>query len=405
LPCGVRIRRLLYPSRDRMSGPNLPLETLDYIADLLHDKPEILKQCCLVSKSWIPRIRKHLFAHISFYSPVVLESWKKTFPDRSTSPAYHTQTLFVGCPEVVTVADAGEDGWIRTFSGVMRLVVRGNLANVSITQVSLDLAPFHGFSPVLKYFRISLATLQNSQIFDLISSLPTLEDMSVSANVIDTNDLLSLDVPPSAVQSSASPPLIGTLHLALPIGAGPVTRRLLALPGGVHFRNLVLSWSEEADLQWLNALVAGCSGTLEYLTTTCYRRGTPTSFLPLTSCNPPLFVGDHGPASIDLSKGTKLKEAVFLLERTSDGLPWHSELSRPNIEISDGSPFACSITLPSPASVTTSGKLWESCFSIGGWSLTAFSFNYGSRTRFVRRSRWTKGRGKCANGLGACCRK
>jgi len=252
-----------------MSGPYLPPETLDYIADFLHDKPEILEQCCLVSKSWIPRTRKHLFADISFYSPVTLESWKKTFPDRSTSPAYYTRTLFVGCPEVVTVADAGEDGWIRTFSGVLRLAVRGDLANVGITEISLDLAPFRGFSPVLKSFRISLATIQNSQIFDLISSPPALEDMSVSANVIDTDDVLSLDVSPSAIQPPASPPLIGTLGLTLPIGTGPVARRLLALPSGVHFRRLVLLWPKEADLQWLNALVAGCSGTLEYLTITC----------------------------------------------------------------------------------------------------------------------------------------
>ena len=30
---------------------NLPPEILDYILDLLHDEPEALKECCLVSKS------------------------------------------------------------------------------------------------------------------------------------------------------------------------------------------------------------------------------------------------------------------------------------------------------------------------------------------------------------------
>ena len=33
------------------------------------------------------------------------------------------------------------------------------------------------------------------------------------------------------------------------------------------------------------------------------------------------------------------------------------------------------------------GKPWESCSLTGGWSLTAFSFNYGSRVRFVQGSR------------------
>ena len=61
--------------------PYLPLETLDYIVDLLHDESPALKECCLVSKSWIPRTRRHLFAHIRFYSADNLKSWKKTFPD------------------------------------------------------------------------------------------------------------------------------------------------------------------------------------------------------------------------------------------------------------------------------------------------------------------------------------
>ncbi|KAF9645264.1 hypothetical protein BDM02DRAFT_3073690, partial [Thelephora ganbajun] len=52
-----------------MSSPHqshLPPEILDYIVDLLHDEPETLKQCCLVSKSWVSRTRKHLFANVEF---------------------------------------------------------------------------------------------------------------------------------------------------------------------------------------------------------------------------------------------------------------------------------------------------------------------------------------------------
>ncbi|KAF9642961.1 hypothetical protein BDM02DRAFT_3104213, partial [Thelephora ganbajun] len=46
--------------------PHLPPEILDYIVDFLYNEPETLKQCCLVSKSWVPRTRKHLFADINF---------------------------------------------------------------------------------------------------------------------------------------------------------------------------------------------------------------------------------------------------------------------------------------------------------------------------------------------------
>ena len=46
----------------------IPQETLDYTMGLLHDEPETLKECCIVSKPWIPRTRKHSFADIKFSS-------------------------------------------------------------------------------------------------------------------------------------------------------------------------------------------------------------------------------------------------------------------------------------------------------------------------------------------------
>ena len=51
-----------------MSNPYLPPEILDCIVDILHDQPKTLQKCSLVAKSWIPRIRLHLLAKISFYS-------------------------------------------------------------------------------------------------------------------------------------------------------------------------------------------------------------------------------------------------------------------------------------------------------------------------------------------------
>jgi len=107
-----------------MSVPDLPREILDYTIDLLHDEQETLKQCCLVSKSWVPYARKHLFAEVSFYCTEDLEAWKETFPDPVDSPAHHTRSLIVGCPESVTAADAEEGGWIRMFSRVVRLEVQ-----------------------------------------------------------------------------------------------------------------------------------------------------------------------------------------------------------------------------------------------------------------------------------------
>jgi len=99
-------------TKTTMSDSYLPREILDHIVDLLHDEQETLKQCCLVSKPWVPCTRNHLFATIEFISIQDLESWKKTFPDPLNSPACHTRTLCFRCPRIVTAVG----GLIQTFS-------------------------------------------------------------------------------------------------------------------------------------------------------------------------------------------------------------------------------------------------------------------------------------------------
>ena len=73
---------------------SLPPEILDLIVDNLRDDEATLESCCLVSKSWISRTRRHLFAHVEFEStecPIHL--WMKTFQDPSNSPTCYTRRL------------------------------------------------------------------------------------------------------------------------------------------------------------------------------------------------------------------------------------------------------------------------------------------------------------------------
>jgi hypothetical protein len=129
-----------------MSNLHLPAEILDHIVDHLHDAEDELMSCCLVSKSWIPRTRKHLFADIEFPTAKRLQSWKKTFPDLSTSPAHYAKTLFIDRPQVVTAAEAETGGWIRGFSRVEHLEV-----NLDFRQSAVPLVPFHGFSDLTRH--------------------------------------------------------------------------------------------------------------------------------------------------------------------------------------------------------------------------------------------------------------
>ena len=103
--------------------PRFPPEISDYIVDIIHGNRDekTLKQCCLVSKSWVPRTRKHLFAAIKFRGPAYWEMWKEIFRDPINSPACYTRSLsFVAKKDVPDVV-AEEGGCIRAFCNVTRL--------------------------------------------------------------------------------------------------------------------------------------------------------------------------------------------------------------------------------------------------------------------------------------------
>ena len=189
------------------ADPYFPLEIHDSIVDLLHGEPETIKQCCLVSKSWVPRTRKHLFGTVILGENHRLEIWKKTFPNPANSPAYHTHTLVIGCAHAVATGDAEEGGWIRTFYNVVNLEVWTNYSSSSDWGVSL--VPFHNFSPVLKSLILSTSSVPGSQILDFVCSLPLLEDLAVAGSCIGSGwDW-------AGSQPLTSPVFTGTLEIVL----------------------------------------------------------------------------------------------------------------------------------------------------------------------------------------------
>ena len=48
-----------------------------------------------------------------------------------------------------------------------------------------------------------------------------------------------------------------------------IIRRLLSLPGGIHFQKLTLTWRHVEDILVTTELVEGYSSTLESLDVTC----------------------------------------------------------------------------------------------------------------------------------------
>jgi len=197
---------------------SLPPEILDLIVDHIHDEPTALrtqlKTCCLVSKSCVPRTRKHLFAHVAFGSNSRIELWKKAFPDHSNSPARHTRSLSIFNPPVITAANPDMGDLIRTFR---------NVEHLEFTCVGrAALVPFYGLSPAVRSLHMAFST---TEVFDLVCSFPLLED-------------LSLDFPDPGGDADGckvpltSPKLTGSFTLWSFGRARSVIRQLLDLPGG-----------------------------------------------------------------------------------------------------------------------------------------------------------------------------
>jgi len=282
---------------------NLPCEILDHIVDLLHDHKITLKRCCPVSKSWVPRTRRYLFAEVEFRVAKNLETWKRMFPDPSTSPAHYTKALFIGGPKVITAVDVEADSWVRGFSRVS-----GRGWEAAFDQVG-------GFLPSVKSLLVKSVTFSPSRLSNLILSFPLLEDLSVTnCHGTSSYDASYLDGLATAIQSAGLPVFTGSLKLSIMGGIGHIVHGWVSHPGGIHFRKLALEWNCEEDISLTIALVEKCSHTLESLDITCsHLYGTSVRHLRLHRSNL-LIPLDPRSASFDLSKATKLVDVIFRLE-------------------------------------------------------------------------------------------
>jgi len=118
-----------------MSCTFLP-EILDLIVDHLRHQPAALKECCLASKSWVHRTRRHLFAYIEF-CPL--------HPPIQPPSLLRTHSL-LSRPPTITPADADIGSLVRTFHRVVSLYV--NVLGWEDDQFSF--ISFHGLSPILR---------------------------------------------------------------------------------------------------------------------------------------------------------------------------------------------------------------------------------------------------------------
>ena len=279
---------------------SIPREIFDLIIDHLRDEPTTLKRCCIVSKAWVQRARKHLFVTVKLrcLSSRPVGRWRETFPDPTNSPARHTRTLFILDPQPITVADVNT---LVTFCGVVNL-----RAHTSLSHEPSIFVPLHGFSPVLRSLSLSFRSLPHPEIFAFICPFPLLEDLILNGHVHRGGDE-GWNAP------STSPRLTGSLDLCRTYsGARLIADRLLDLPNGLYFTKIAMTWRSERDILSTVSLMSRCSGTLEYLDITNYLSGTlPSASAQFMIDSLILHTDASGAPSLDLSKLTKLQGITF----------------------------------------------------------------------------------------------
>ena len=349
-----------------MPALHLPPEIYDHIVDLLQVHPCALKQCCLISKSWVPRTRKHLFAEVRFSSGDRLKSWKNVFPDPASSPGYHTRTLSV-CRNL---EDAGDGNWLAGFPRVERL----EFALSAGGPIDIPFAAFRQLSSSVKSLAVA-PFIPNPHFFNLICSLPLLEDLYFRDWDAPTNEGESVR-PQAAVSSLTSPSLTGTLSLQLIEWMVEVLRPLLGLPGGLRFRKLDLSLFDEEGLLWAVRLVAACSSTLEYLEVGFPVDSTldsvSSSVPPFPELRPQVLLEKAGSISPERRNSRILGFCVR--DPAVNGLSQRLKQSRPIIGI-----FGELQSVPPPLSGTES--IWNPLCC--GQTSTALWYNYANHTYSV----------------------
>lgn len=237
-----------------MPCPRLSAELLDYIVkNLRRTERSDFKNCCLVSKSWVPRARKYLFFHVAFRKGEDLESWKDTFPDPSTSPAHYTQHLSIGCPQTVTATDTEEGGLISTFCHVIRLDVhldKHEIPSAMVNTIPLPGLEFLHHPPV--------GVFPASCVFSLMALFPHLEEL-IATNFAPNGDNRSDQWPTQKLPLS-----MRSISLSSVEGIKPIVSQILPSPGSLHLHSLEVALHCKEDFRLTTALVEECSA-LQFL--------------------------------------------------------------------------------------------------------------------------------------------
>ena len=169
--------------RPVITTPRTPQDIIDEILDhLAADSDfESLRACALVSRSWVPSCRRHLF-HTADLTRGRMDRWLYAFPVPEESPAYYVRALHISIEGINWFPDEFFEHAPR-FTNVRKLSLFGGkdclvsrLPSLwklpeSVTSLTIDASNGVSLVPIL----------------DSMARLPNLDDLSLRGRVISAD--------------------------------------------------------------------------------------------------------------------------------------------------------------------------------------------------------------------------
>ena len=233
--------------------PKIPQEIIDEILDHLatNSAYESLRSCALVSKSWVPSCRRHLF-HTAFFTSRDMTRWLKMFPVPAESPAHHVRELRFSIAGFDTTVPERFSGHISWFTNAESVAFGGEGPSQS-----LWIPPFWSLPQSITSLTLSANGITLSRVQDVMAKLPNLQDLSLSG-------VLTL-VSTGAFLWETAPRRLGGKLLLNGLANKYVMDMLLEIPTGLHFTEIQARGARICLLSTV-MLAEACSRTLEKLT-------------------------------------------------------------------------------------------------------------------------------------------
>ena len=231
--------------------PRIPQEIIDEILDhLATDGSKLLKSCSLVSKSWVPSCRRHLFHTVAF-SRKNIPRWLRIFPVPEESPAHHVRCLWF-------VVRGYEDTPKKFFEHASWFT---NVEQVTLKAGGARLdkplrASFSRLPPSVTSLTVSGDTASLGQIRDIMAQLPNLDDLSLSGRMGVTDDKTLVGIG-AALRGRFG----GKLELIRGYESEDVMNMLLEVPTGLNFTEVLIDGRNECLFSTVR-LAEACSKTL-----------------------------------------------------------------------------------------------------------------------------------------------